>query len=171
MIKEAHVKMLFNLPCAVEKCTQDVKQTFKEVVAAVAKVKTQAVSMDFVSDGVPKNPSTRIEVKVGGLGVGDPPKNAHKVLSRLTEDSIKKRLASETGPAATKTVSAFPLLSGKETSSPWWSNISLVESLLVVPNQLEYSELGIKPVTYCSCHSWYSTLLYSDNTQRHSHTA
>ena len=42
--------MTFILFCALEKCTEDFKEKFKETVTVVAHAETDKVSMDFVSD-------------------------------------------------------------------------------------------------------------------------
>jgi hypothetical protein len=56
----AHVKMDVNIPCTLERCSQDIKQIFKEVITAVPDVEHEVVSMDFPEDQT----STRIEVRV-----------------------------------------------------------------------------------------------------------
>ena len=92
----AHAKITFLLPCALQNCTQDFKQKFKEVVAAVSHVEAEKVSMDFVSDSELQT-STRIEVRVGVPPQQD---EAEEVCKWLTESAIKTELASKTGPAA-----------------------------------------------------------------------
>ena len=90
------------LPCALESCAEDFKEKFKKVVAAVAHVEADKVSMDFVSDSE-RQTSTRIDVRVGV-----PPQQdaAEQVCKRLTGSAIKTEFASQTelanktGPAA-----------------------------------------------------------------------
>ena len=107
----AHAKMTFMLPCALEKCTEDFKEKFKDVVAAVAHVEADKVSMDFVSDSE-RQTSTRIDVRVGVPPEQD---EAQQVCNRLTQSAIKTELASRPGPAPQQI-----------------SNISLVEAAAVV---------------------------------------
>ena len=107
----AHAKMTVILPCALEKCTDDFKEKFKEVVAAVAHVEADKVSMDFVSDSE-RQTSTRIDVRVGVPPEQD---EAEQVCKRLTQSAIKTELASRPGPAPQQI-----------------SNISLVEAAAVV---------------------------------------
>ena len=92
----AHAKITFLLPCALQNCTQDFKQKFKEVVAAVSRVEAEKVSMDFVSDSELQT-TTRIDVRVGVPPQQD---EAEEVCKRLTESAIKTELASKAGPAA-----------------------------------------------------------------------
>ena len=99
------------LPCALEKCTDDFKEKFKEVVAAVAHVEADKVSMDFVSDSE-RQTSTRIDVRVGVPPEQD---EAEQVCNRLTQSAIKTELASRPGPAPQEI-----------------SNISVVEAAAVV---------------------------------------
>ena len=99
------------LPCALEKCTDDFKEKFKEVVAAVAHVEADKVSMDFVSDSE-RQTSTRIDVRVGVPPEQD---EAEQVCKRLTQSAIKTELASRPAPAPQQI-----------------SNISLVEAAAVV---------------------------------------
>jgi len=87
--------MTFILPCALEKCTQDFKEKFKEAVAAVAHAEADKVSMDFVADSE-RETSTRIDVRVGVPPQQD---EAEQVCKRLTESGIKAELASKPGPA------------------------------------------------------------------------
>ncbi len=100
--------MTFILPCALEKCTQDFKEKFKKVVAAVAHVEADKVSMDFVSDSKLKT-STRIDIRVGVPPQQD---EAEQVCKRLTESAIKTEFASQTelvsqtGPAALQLTNA-----------------------------------------------------------------
>jgi Ca2+-binding EF-hand superfamily protein len=85
----AHVKMVLSLPCALEQCTQDVKQTLKEVFAAVIQIVDPAVvSMDFFSESQAK---TRIEIRVGVAPRED---IADKVCKRMTMtiDQVCKRI-------------------------------------------------------------------------------
>jgi hypothetical protein len=82
------------LPCPLEKCTQDFKQKFKEVVAAVAHTEADKVSMDFVS-GSELQTSTRNDVRVG---VPPQQKEAEEVCKRLTRNDIKTELVCKTGP-------------------------------------------------------------------------
>ncbi len=90
------------LPCALESCTEDFKEMFKKVVAAVAHAEADKVSMDFVSHSELKT-STRIDIRVGVPPQQD---EAEQVCKRLTESAIKTEfasqteLASKTGPAA-----------------------------------------------------------------------
>jgi hypothetical protein len=107
----AHAKMTVILPCALEKCTDDFKEKFKEVVAAVAHVEADKVSMDFVSDSE-RQTSTRIDVRVGVPPEQD---EAEQVCKRLTQSAIKTELASRPGPAPQEI-----------------SNISVVEAAAVV---------------------------------------
>jgi len=107
----AHAKMTVILPCALEKCTDDFKEKFKEVVAAVAHVEADKVSMDFVSDSE-RQTSTRIDVRVGVPPEQD---EAEQVCNRLTQSAIKTELASRPGPAPQEI-----------------SNISVVEAAAVV---------------------------------------
>ena len=107
----AHAKMTVILPCALEKCTDDFKEKFKEVVAAVAHVEADKVSMDFVSDSE-RQTSTRIDVRVGVPPEQD---EAEQVFKRLTQSAIKTELASRPGPAPQEI-----------------SNISVVEAAAVV---------------------------------------
>jgi hypothetical protein len=107
----AHAKMTVILPCALEKCTDDFKEKFKEVVAAVAHVEADKVSMDFVSDSE-RQTSTRIDVRVGVPPQQD---EAEQVCKRLTQSAIKTELASRPGPAPQEI-----------------SNISVVEAAAVV---------------------------------------
>jgi hypothetical protein len=89
----AHVKMDITIPCTLERCSQDIKQIFKEVITAVAEVEREVVSMDFSEDQT----STRIEVRVrvplekvqkeGACWTED-------VCKRLTERAMKTELAS-----------------------------------------------------------------------------
>ena len=83
------------LTCALESCTEDFKEKFKKVVAAVAHVEADKVSMDFVSDSELKT-STRIDIRVGVPPQQD---EAEQVCNRLTESAIKTELASMPGPA------------------------------------------------------------------------
>ena len=83
------------LPCALEKCTQDFKEKFKEAVAAVAHAESDKVSMDFVSDSE-RETSTRIDVRVGVPPQQD---EAEQVCKRLTQSAIKAELVSKPGPA------------------------------------------------------------------------
>ena len=92
----AHAKMTFIIPCALENCTDDFKERFKEVVAAVAHVEAEKVSMDFVSDSELQT-TTRIYVRVGVPRQQD---EAEQVCNRLTQSAIKTELASKAGPAA-----------------------------------------------------------------------
>ena len=80
------------LPCALENCTEDFKEKFKQVVAAVAHAEAEKVSMDFVSDSELQT-STRIDVRVRV-----PPQQdaAEQVSKRLTESAIKTEFASKT---------------------------------------------------------------------------
>jgi hypothetical protein len=103
--------MTFILHCALEKCTDDFKEKSKEVVAAVAQVEADKVSMNFVSDSE-RQTSTRIDVRVGVPPQQD---EAEQVCKRLTESSIRTELASKAGPAAQE-----------------MSNISVVEAAAVV---------------------------------------
>ena len=84
------------LPCALENCTDDFKEKFKEVVAAVAHAEADKVSMDFVSDSELQT-TTRIYVRVGVPRQQD---EAEQVCNRLTQSAIKTELAIKTGPAA-----------------------------------------------------------------------
>jgi hypothetical protein len=88
--------MTVMLPCALEKCTDDFKEKFKEAVAAVAHVETDKVSMDVVSDPELQT-STRIDVRVGVPPQQD---EAEQVCKRLTQSAIKAELASKPFPAA-----------------------------------------------------------------------
>jgi hypothetical protein len=83
----AHVKMVIILSCALKKCTQDVKQTFKEVVASVAQVESEVVSIDSVSE---LQTGTRIEIKVG---VTQEKMKADAVRQSLTQSGINNNLA------------------------------------------------------------------------------
>jgi hypothetical protein len=91
----AHVMMTVFLPCALEKCTEDFKETFKEVVAAVAHVEADKVSMDFVSDSE-RQTSTRIDVRVGVPPQQD---EAEQLCHWLTQSAINQELASQIVPA------------------------------------------------------------------------
>ncbi len=105
----AHIKMVASLPCALELCTQDVQQTFKEAVVAVAQVNAENVSLEFVSElqfSQTKSTNqgkkiydkvTRIEVRVGAPAQKE---KAEEICMRLTERGIKTELASQTVPAA-----------------------------------------------------------------------
>ena len=88
--------MTVDLPCALENCTDDFKEKFKEAVAAVAHAEADKVSMDFVSDSE-RQTSTRIDVRVGV-----PPQQdaAEQVCKWLTQSAIKTELARKAGPAA-----------------------------------------------------------------------
>jgi hypothetical protein len=70
------------LPCALESCTEDFKEKFKEVVAAVARVEADKVSMDFVSDSELKT-STRIDIRVGV-----PPQQDEAVVPKSTNNAV-----------------------------------------------------------------------------------
>ena len=107
----AHTKITVVLPCALENCTEDFKEKFKEAVAAVAHAEADKVSMDFVSDSE-RQTSTRIDVRVGVPPEQD---EAEQVCKRLTQSAIKTELASRPGPAPQQI-----------------SNISLVEAAAVV---------------------------------------
>jgi Ca2+-binding EF-hand superfamily protein len=105
----AHIKMVVSLPCALELCTQDVQQTFKEAVVAVAQVNAENISLEFVSElqfSQTKSTHqgkkiydkvTRIEVRVGAPAQKE---KAEEICMRLTERGIKTELASKTVPAA-----------------------------------------------------------------------
>jgi CHAT domain-containing protein len=115
-----HVKMVVSIPCDLEKCTRDFFETFKEVVAVVAHVEPEVVSM--TGSEIQRfhrsrrvfglKTSTRIEVRVG---VPPQHQEAEEIRKRLTEVAIKRELVSRTGPAAQQ-----------------MSNISLVEAAAVV---------------------------------------
>ena len=107
----AHAKMAFMLPCALEKCTEDFKEKFKEAVAAVAHAEAYKVSMDFETDPELQT-STRIAVRVGVPPQQD---EAEQLCKRLTQSAIKTELASRPGPAPQQ-----------------MSNVSLVEPPAVV---------------------------------------
>ncbi len=107
----AHTKITVILPCAMETCTEDFKQKFKEVVAAVAHVEADKVSMDFVADRELQT-STRITVRVGVPPQQD---EADQLCERLTESAIKTEFAIKIGPTAQE-----------------MSNISVVEAAAVV---------------------------------------
>jgi hypothetical protein len=92
----AHAEMTVILPCALEKCTEDFKEKFKEAVAAVAHAEADKVSMDFVSDSE-RQTSTRIDVRVGVPPEQD---EAEQVCKRLTQSAIKTELACKPYPAA-----------------------------------------------------------------------
>jgi len=85
----AHVKMVIILHCALKQCTLDVKETFKEVVAAVASVGPEVVSIDSVSG---LETGTRIEFKVG---VAPERNKAGLVRDSLTESAINAGLAAK----------------------------------------------------------------------------
>ena len=105
------------LSCALESCTKDFKEKFKKVVAAVAHVEADKLSMDFVSDSK-LNTSTRIDIRVGVPPQQD---EAEQVCKRLTESAIKTEfssqteLASKTGPGVLQ-----------------MTNVSVVEAAAVV---------------------------------------
>jgi hypothetical protein len=137
----AHAKVTFLLPCALENCTQDFKQKFKEVVAAVAHVEAEKVSMDFVSDSELQT-TTQIYVRVGVPPQKD---EAEEVCKRLTESAIKTELASKAGPAAQE-----------------MSNISVVEEAAVVGlcehlkgnryvNTIFATASGMRKLSHVSC--------------------
>ena len=92
----AHVMMTVFLPCALEKCTEDFKEMFKETVAAVAHAEADKVSMDFVSDSE-RQTSTRIDFRVGVPPQQD---EAEQVCNMLTQSAIQTELASMPFPAA-----------------------------------------------------------------------
>jgi hypothetical protein len=116
----AHTKITVNLPCALENCTQDFKDKFKEAVVAVAHAEADKVSMDFVADPELKT-STRIDIRVGVPPQQDAAEYTEEVCKRLSESAIKTEfasqteLASKTGPAALQ-----------------MTNISVVEEAAVV---------------------------------------
>jgi hypothetical protein len=85
----AHVKMVIIMPCALSKCTQDVKQALKKVVAAVAHVEPEVMSIDSVSE---LQTGTRIEFRVG---VAPDRKKADAVRESLTESAINDCLAAK----------------------------------------------------------------------------
>jgi hypothetical protein len=129
------------LPCALEKCTDDFKEKFKEVVAAVAHVEADKVSMDFVSDSKLKT-STRIDIRVGVPPQQD---EAEQVCKRLTESAIKTELASMPG-----------------TASQEMTSISLVEAAAVVGlcehlkgnryvNTIFATASGMRKLSHVSC--------------------
>ena len=137
--------MTFILPCALEKCTEDFKEKFKEAVAAVAHAEADKVSMDFVSDSE-RQTSTRIDVRVGV-----PPQQdaAEQVCKRLTQSAIKTELASMPGPAA-------------QEMSFLLSNISVVEAAAVVGlcehlngnryvNTIFATASGMRKLSHVSC--------------------
>jgi hypothetical protein len=85
----AHVKMVIIMHCAVKQCTLDVKETFKEVVAAVANVAPEVVSIDSVSR---LQTGTRIEFRVG---VAPERNKADLVRELLTDSAINGGLAAK----------------------------------------------------------------------------
>jgi hypothetical protein len=97
-----HVKMVVGLPCALETCTRDFFETFKEVVAAVAHVEPAVVSITASeiekvvprSSGVEIQRSTRIEVRVAVLPQPHH-QEAEEIRKRLTELAIKRELVSK----------------------------------------------------------------------------
>jgi hypothetical protein len=129
------------LPCALEKCTDDFKEKFKEVVAAVAHVEADKVSMDFVADSE-RQTSTRIDVRVGVPPQQD---EAEQVCNRLTQSAIKTELVSKAGPAAQE-----------------MPNISVVEAAAVVGlcehlkgnryvNTIFATASGMRKISQASC--------------------
>jgi hypothetical protein len=133
--------MTFVLPCALEKCTDDFKEKFKEAVAAVAHAEADKVSMDFACDSE-RQTSTRIDVRVGVPPEQD---EAEQLCNRLTQSAIKTELASKAGPAAQE-----------------MSNVSLVEAAAVVGlcehlegnryvNTIFATASGIRKLSRCSC--------------------
>jgi hypothetical protein len=134
--------MTVDLPCALENCTDDFKEKFKEAVAAVAHAEADKVSMDFVSGSERQN-STRFDVRVGV-----PPQQdaAEQVCKRLTQSAIKTELARKAGPAA------------QEVSF----NISVVEAAAVVGlcehlkgnryvNTIFATASGMRKLSHVSC--------------------
>jgi hypothetical protein len=87
----AHVKMVIILHCALKQCTLDVKETLKQVVAAVAHVGPEMVSIDSVSVSEIKT-DTRIEFRVA---VAPERNKADLVRDSLTESAINAGLAAK----------------------------------------------------------------------------
>ena len=85
----AHVKMVIILHCALKQCTLDVKETLKQVVAAVANVGPEMVSIDSVSG---LETGTRIEFRVA---VAPERNKADLVRDSLTESAINAGLAAK----------------------------------------------------------------------------
>jgi hypothetical protein len=138
----AHAKMTVILPCALENCTDDFKEKFKDVVAAVAHVEADKLSMDFVSDSE-RQTSTRIDIRVGVPPQQD---EAEQLCNRLTQSAIKTELASKLFPAA------------QEMSI----NISVVEAAAVVGlcehlkgnryvNTIFATASGMRKLSHVSC--------------------
>jgi hypothetical protein len=98
-----HVKMVVSIPCDLEKCTRDFFETFKEVVAVVAHVEPEVVSITASeiekvvsrSSGAEIQRSTRIEVRVAVLPQPHH-QEAEEIRKRLTELAIKRELISKT---------------------------------------------------------------------------
>ncbi len=117
----AHVKMVITLPCALKKCTRDVKQNFREVVAAVADFEPEVVTVVSI-DSVPelqtplRTPGTRIEFRVG---VAPEKLKADAVRERLTQSAINDGLAAK--------------------NTLYMSNITVVEeaSVVALPDHLK----------------------------------
>ena len=85
----AHVKMVIIMHCPLKQCTLDVKESVKQVVAAVANVAPEKVSMDSVC-GV--ETGTRIEFRVG---VAPERHKADLLRESLTETAINAGLAAK----------------------------------------------------------------------------
>ena len=137
MCAGAHAKMTFILPCALEKCTEDFKEKFKEAVAAVAHAEVDKVWMDFVSDSE-RQTSTRIDVRVGVPPQQD---EAEQVCNRLTQSAIKTELAVsllqtqsaiKTELLQTQSAIKTELASSPGPAPQEISNISVVEAAAVV---------------------------------------
>jgi hypothetical protein len=85
----AHVKMVIIMHCALKQCTLDVKETLKQVVAAVANVGPEMVSIDSVSG---LETGTCIEFRVA---VAPERNKADLVRDSLTESAINAGLAAK----------------------------------------------------------------------------
>jgi len=142
--------MTFILPCALEKCTQDFKEKFKEAVAAVAHAEADKVSMDFVADSE-RETSTRIDVRVGVPPQQD---EAEQLCNRLTQSAIKTELAIKAGPAAQEM--------SDNISVCFFDNISVVEAAAVVGlcehlkgnryvNTIFATASGMRKLSHVSC--------------------
>jgi len=138
------------LPCALENCTDDFKEKFKEVVAAVAHAEADKVSMDFVSDSE-RLTSTRIYVRVGVPPQQD---EAEQLCNRLTQSAIKTELAIKAGPAAQEM--------SDNISVCFFDNISVVEAAAVVGlcehlkgnryvNTIFATASGMRKLSHVSC--------------------
>jgi hypothetical protein len=84
----AHVRMEFTLKkCTLEKCTQDVKEMLKKVVAHAAKVEIKEVSIDSTCRDE-LQAGTRLVFKVGVPALQEEGKEIHENLKQLTEERL-----------------------------------------------------------------------------------